>query len=86
MEITEQDFIDLMTTEGVYPGRFTQEGLILLYEHYYYSQDDRFKDRRTLKLEKVRRILGRKPVAITKYLILSNCDEYENRQEGYFHF
>jgi hypothetical protein len=82
MEITEQDFIDLMTTEGVYPGRFTQEGFILLYEHYYYSQDDRLKDRLTLKLEKSRRMLGRKPISITKDLILSNWDEYENRQEA----
>jgi hypothetical protein len=82
MEITEQDFIDLMRGEGADADRFTHDGLTLLYEHYYYSQDDRFKDRRTLKLEKVRRILGRKPVAITKDLILSNWDEYENRQEA----
>ena len=82
MEITEQDFIDLMSTEGVYPGRFTHDGLTLLYEHYYYSQDDRFKDRRTLKHENIRRRLGHKPIAITKHLILSNWDEYENRQEA----
>ena len=40
IQVTEQEFIDFMNSEDETGGVFTDDGLILLYDHLYYGTDD----------------------------------------------